>query len=122
MLREVFLERGALQILHHQIGGPVGREIVSDADYPRMLLELRDHPGFIQKALEPILKVLSGNARMRNELAGLTGTAREAAWHVSLDCHPPRQALVPGQIGDCETARAQPPARHRLLLEQRAKR
>lgn len=87
-----------------------------------MLLELGDHPGFIQKTLEPILKVLPGDPRMRHELAGLAGTAGEAARHVFLDCHPAREALVPGQIGDGETARAKRAAHHVLFIEQGAKR
>ena len=101
-------EIGALHILHHDIGGVVGLEIVADHDDLRLLFHARHGAGLVQEALEPLVIILRlGSHPADHRQGGLGEPGDPVDGEIFLDGHFHFQTEIAADVGDAEAALAQ---------------
>ena len=98
------VERFAVLVVHHDVGGVVGLEAVAHPHHVRML-EAGQRPGLVQKPAQAPLEPLAVACRLRVDLRAVAhgDLIRQVLLHGDLDAQP----RVLAQVGHAEPANAQ---------------
>ena len=106
MASQQFIERLAVLVVHHDVGGIVGLEAVAYAHYVRML-EAGQRPSLVQKPAQAPLEALAVAGRLRMYFGTVAhgDLVRQVLLHGDLNGEP----RVFAKVGDAETADAKDP-------------
>ena len=120
---EQTVERLAVLVVHDDVGGAVGLEVVAHPDHVAVL-EARQRPSLVEEAREAPLEVGAIDARLRVHRGAVPDG--ELVRQVLLDRHPVAERVVLGQVRDPKAADTQHvqdavavdqvPGRQRLLV------